>query len=86
MIEIYAFINKIFLLLLYLLKTEIGSTLISLLNCASGTSALTLAAGTAGQIKILSMIDATNAAELTTSNGNLLAAQVSTKILFNSEP
>ena len=60
------------------------STLISLLNCASGTSALTLAAGTAGQIKILSMIDATAAATLSTANGNMLAAQVANQITFNA--
>ena len=57
-------------------------TLITLLNTSGGTSALTLAAGVAGQVKIISMHTAGNAATMTTSNGNL--GGVSTSIVWDA--
>ena len=57
-------------------------TLVTLLNTSGGTSALTLAAGTAGQIKIISMHTAGNAATMTVSNGNL--AGMSTSIVWDA--
>ena len=57
-------------------------TLVTLLNTSGGTSALTLAAGTEGQIKIISMHTAGNAATMTVSNGNL--AGMSTSIVWDA--
>ena len=58
-------------------------TAVSFLNTTSGTSSLTLATGTAGQIKHIIMTVAGNAATLSTSNGNL-DASVSTSIVFDA--
>ena len=58
-------------------------TAVSFLNTSSGTSSLTLATGTAGQIKHIIMTVAGNAATLSTSNGNL-DASVSTSIVFDA--
>ena len=58
-------------------------TAVSFLNTTGGTSSLTLATGTAGQIKHIIMTVAGNAATLTTSNGNL-DATVSTSIVFDA--
>ena len=60
------------------------TTLTSYLNTSGGTSSLTLATGTTGQIKIITMITAGNAATLTTTNGNLLAGQVANSITFDA--
>ena len=57
-------------------------TLVTLLNTSGGTSDLTLAAGTAGQVKIISMHTAGNAATLDTTDGNLVG--VSTSIVFDA--
>ena len=57
-------------------------TLVTLLNSAGGVVALTLAAGVAGQIKIISMITAGNAATMTIANGNL--AGMSTSIVWDA--
>ena len=56
-------------------------TLITNLSTSGGTSALTLAAGTDGQVKIIIMEVAGNAATMTASNGNL---QVSTSIVWDA--
>ena len=58
-------------------------TAVSFLNTTSGTSSLTLATGTAGQIKHIIMTVAGNAATLSTSNGNL-DSSVSTSIVFDA--
>ena len=58
------------------------STLVTLLNTSSGTSDLTLGSGTAGQLKIISMHTAGNAATLDTTDGNL--GGVSTSIVFDA--
>ena len=58
-------------------------TAVSFLNTTGGTSSLTLATGTAGQIKHIIMTVAGNAATLSTSNGNL-DASVSTSIVFDA--
>ena len=58
-------------------------TAVSFLNTSSGTSSLTLATGTAGQIKHIIMTVAGNAATLSTSNGNL-DSSVSTSIVFDA--
>ena len=59
-------------------------TMISFLDTSSGTSSLTLATGVDGQIKKIIMEVAGNAATLTQSNGNLVASQVSTSIVFDA--
>ena len=56
-------------------------TLITNLSTSGGTSALTLAAGTDGQVKIIIMEVAGNAATMTASNGNL---QVSTSVVWDA--
>ena len=59
--------------------------LVTFLNTNGGTSALTLATGSfAGQMKIITMQVAGNAATLTTSNGNLLSGAVSTSIVWDA--
>ena len=58
-------------------------TAVSFLNTTGGTSSLTLATGTAGQIKHIIMTVAGNAATLSTSNGNL-DTSVSTSIVFDA--
>ena len=58
-------------------------TLITILDTSGGTSALTLAAGSAGQIKYIIMGTAGNAATMTTANGNL-AGTVSTSIVWDA--
>jgi hypothetical protein len=59
--------------------------LVTFLNTSSGTSSLTLATGSfAGQMKIITMQVAGNAATLTTSNGNLLSGAVSTSIVWDA--
>ena len=60
------------------------ATMISFLDTSSGTSSLTLATGVDGQIKKIIMEVAGNAATLTQSNGNLVASQVSTSIVFDA--
>ena len=57
-------------------------TLVTLLNTNGGTSDLTLAAGTAGQVKIISMHTAGNAATLDTTDGNL--GGVGSSIVFDA--
>ena len=57
-------------------------TLVTLLNSSGGAVALTLAAGVVGQIKIISMITAGNAATMTIANGNL--AGMSTSIVWDA--
>ena len=58
---------------------------VSLLNTASGTASLTLAAGRfVGQRKIIIMTVAGNNATMTQSNGNLNSTNVSTSIVFNA--
>ena len=57
-------------------------TLVTLLNTSGGTSDLTLAAGTAGQVKIISMHTAGNAATLDTTDGNL--GGVGSSIVFDA--
>jgi len=60
-------------------------TEVSLLNTASGTAGLTLAAGRfVGQRKIIIMTVAGNNATMTQSNGNLNSTNVSTSIVFNA--
>lgn len=49
-------------------------TLITFLDTSGGTSDLTLAVGTTGQFKVLTMTVAGNAAVLDTADGNLVAA------------
>ena len=55
--------------------------MITNLSTSGGTSALTLGTGTDGQIKIIIMEVAGNAATMTASNGNL---QVSTSIVWDA--
>ena len=57
------------------------SKMITNLSTSGGTSALTLGTGTDGQIKIIIMEVAGNAATMTASNGNL---QVSTSIVWDA--
>ena len=57
-------------------------TLVTLLDTSGGTSDLTLAAGTAGQVKIISMHTAGNAATLDTTDGNL--GGVGSSIVFDA--
>ena len=57
-------------------------TLVTLLNTSSYTSDLTLAAGVVGQVKIISMHTAGNAATLDISDGNL--AGMSTSIVWDA--
>ena len=57
-------------------------TLVTILNSASGVQALTLAAGVAGQVKIITMGTAGNASTMTVSNGNL--AGMSTSIVWDA--
>ena len=59
------------------------NTVMTFLDTSSGTSALTMAAGTVGQIKIITMTVAGNAATMTTSNGNL-TPNISTSIVWDS--
>ena len=59
------------------------NTVMTFLDTSSGTSALTMAAGTVGQIKIITMTVAGNAATMTTSNGNL-TGNISTSIVWDS--
>lgn len=56
-------------------------TLITNLSTSGGTSALTLAAGTDGQVKIIVMEVAGNAATMTAAAGNL---QVSTSVVWDA--
>ncbi len=56
-------------------------TLVTLLNTSGGTSDLTLAAGVAGQVKIISMHTAGNDATLDATDGNLGGAS---SIVFNA--
>ena len=56
-------------------------TLITNLSTSGGTSALTLAAGTDGQVKIIIMEVAGNAATMTAAAGNL---QVSTSVVWDA--
>ena len=58
------------------------NTLVTVLNSSSGVQALTLAAGVAGQVKIISMGTAGNASTMTVSNGNL--AGMSTSIVWDA--
>ena len=58
------------------------NTLVTVLNSSSGVQALTLAAGVAGQVKIISMVTAGNASTMTVSNGNL--AGMSTSIVWDA--
>ena len=57
-------------------------TLVTILNSSSGVQALTLAAGVAGQVKIITMSTAGNASTMTVSNGNL--AGMSTSIVWDA--
>jgi hypothetical protein len=57
------------------------TTLVTLLVTSGGTSALTLAAGTAGQIKIITMLTAGSAATMTAAAGNL---NVGTDIVWDA--
>jgi len=59
------------------------STVMTFLDTSSGTSQLTMGAGTVGQIKIITMTVAGNAATMTTSNGNL-TPNISTSIVWDS--
>ena len=58
------------------------NTLVTVLNSSSGVQALTLAAGVAGQVKIITMGTAGNASTMTVSNGNL--AGMSTSIVWDA--
>ena len=59
--------------------------LVTFLNTSGGTSALTLATGSfAGQMKIITMNTAGNAATMTASNGNLNTTAVSTSIVWDA--
>ena len=57
------------------------NTLVTILDSTSGAQSLTLAAGVAGQVKIISMKTDSGDATLTESNGNLQG--VSTSIVWN---
>ena len=59
------------------------STVMTFLDTSSGTSQLTMGAGTVGQIKIITMTVAGNAATMTTSNGNL-TPNISTSIVWDA--
>ena len=59
--------------------------LVTFLSTSGGTSSLTMATGSfAGQLKIITMKVAGNAATLTTANGNLLSGAVSTSIVWDA--
>ena len=58
------------------------NTLVTVLNSSSGVQALTLAAGVAGQLKIITMGTAGNASTMTVANGNL--AGMSTSIVWDA--
>ena len=58
------------------------NTLVTVLNSSSGVQALTLAAGVAGQVKIITMGTAGNASTMTVANGNL--AGMSTSIVWDA--
>ena len=58
------------------------NTLVTVLNSTSGVQALTLAAGVAGQVKIISMGTAGNASTMTVAGGNL--AGMSTSIVWDA--
>jgi hypothetical protein len=60
------------------------NTNVTFLTTAGGTSSLTLAAGSDGQVKIITMEVAGNAATLTTSNGNLVSSQVTNSIVWDA--
>ena len=53
------------------------------LDSSSGTIAITMAAGEAGQIKVITMTVAGNAATMTAANGNL-PASVSTSVVWDA--
>ena len=57
---------------------------ISFIDTSGGTASLTLANGSAGQLKILTMTVAGNDATLTQANGNLDSTAVPTSIVFNA--
>ena len=57
-------------------------TLVTILNSSSGVQALTLAAGVAGQVKIITMGTAGNASTMTVAGGNL--AGMSTSIVWDA--
>ena len=59
-------------------------TLVTLLNTSGGTSALTLAAGVAGQVKVIAMHTAGNAATMTVANGNLALGSATTSIVWDA--
>tara|TARA_B100000700_G_C15039476_1_gene854594 strand:+ start:762 stop:3353 length:2592 start_codon:yes stop_codon:yes gene_type:complete len=59
------------------------STVMTFLDTSSGTSQLTMGAGTKGQIKIITMTVAGNAATMTTSNGNL-TPNISTSLVWDA--
>ena len=58
------------------------NTLVTVLNSSSGVQSLTLAAGVAGQLKIITMGTAGNASTMTVANGNL--AGMSTSIVWDA--
>ena len=58
------------------------NTLVTVLNSSSGVQALTLAAGVAGQLKVITMGTAGNASTMTVANGNL--AGMSTSIVWDA--
>jgi hypothetical protein len=57
---------------------------ISFIDTSGGTASLTLANGSAGQLKILTMTVAGSDATLTQANGNLDSTAVPTSIVFNA--
>ena len=59
-------------------------TLVTLLNTSGGTSALSLAAGVAGQVKVIAMHTAGNAATMTVAAGNLALGSASTSIVWDA--
>jgi len=60
------------------------NTDVTFLNTSGGTSNLTLATGTDGQVKRIIMEVFDSAATLLLANGNLVASQVSTSIVFDA--
>lgn len=60
------------------------ATPVTFLDTSGGTSSLTMAAGTTGQIKHIIMTVAGNDATMTNTNGNLDTSAVATQILFNA--
>lgn len=60
------------------------ATPVTFLDTSGGTSSLTMAAGTTGQIKHIIMTVAGNDATMTNTNGNLDTTAVATQILFNA--